>query len=127
MKDIRKITDKHENPVVEIMTFIHHFPPEQYNKEFFGFAEKKYSSMEKILLILNKILSKPWIKTTFEEKREAVNFFLKAIKEDNFEIKNTSPITLENDELYIFNLYLGFLDQIKGKIVHYESILKVIK
>ena len=121
VKQIRKITDKKENPVVEIMTFIHHFPPEQYNKEFVGYAEKKYSSMEKILLILNKILSKHWKKTTFEERREATLFFLKAIKEDQFEIKNTSPITWENDELYIYNSYLVFLEQIKRKMEHYSS------
>ena len=29
VKQIRDITDKKENPVVEIMTYIHHFPPEQ--------------------------------------------------------------------------------------------------
>ena len=122
VKDIRNLTDDNPNPVVEIMTYIHHFPPEQFNQDFAGYAEKKNSSMEKLLLVLKKILSKDWIEATFEEKKDTFNFFLKAFKEDKFEIKNTSPITWKNDELYIFNLYIRLLFQIKRKIKYYESI-----
>ena len=121
VKQIRKMTDDDPNPVVEIMTYIHHFPVEQYNKDFIGFGEKKNSSMGKILLFFKKIISKDWIKTTFEEKKEFFSFILKVLNEDKFEIKNTSPITWENDELYIFNLYMELLSQIKRKIEYYES------
>ena len=121
VKQIRDITDKKENPVIEIMTYIHHFPPEQFNKDFFGFAEKKISSMGKILLILNKILSEEWNEAKYEKKKEAASFLLNAIIEDKFEIRITSPITWENDELYIFNLYLRLLEQIKRKIEYYKS------
>ena len=122
IKQMTEGTFKNEEPLKEIITYIHHFPLEQYNKEFIGFNEKKNSSIEKILLILNKILSKEWIKSTLEEREDAIKFFLKAIEDDKFELKNTSPITWENDELYIFNLYLVLITQIHLKMEYYISL-----
>ena len=77
-KKIRKVTDKEDNPVVQIMSYINLFPPEQFNKEFAGFAKKEKSSMEKLLTFLDEILSKNWIETTYEEREKAVRFFLNA-------------------------------------------------
>ena len=127
VKQIRKPTDKNPNPVVEIMTYIHHFPLEQFNKIFVGFAEKKISSMGKLLLFLKKILNKDWTLSTFEERKAFINFFFLTKEEDKLEIKNTSPFTWENDELYIFFLYKEFLSRIEKKIEHYISDLNDIE
>ena len=119
---MRKLSDKKDNIVIEIMPYIHHFPPKQFNEVFDGFAENDNSSMEKMLIILNTILREDWIKTTYEKRREAFDFFIKAIKEDRHEVKYTAPITWDNDELYIFDLYIKFLSQIKRKIEYYASL-----
>ena len=121
VKQIRKKTDKEDNPVIQIMSYIHHFPPEQFNKDFIGFGKKENSSMETLLLFLNTILSKDWAKATFEERRDAANFFYKAKIGSKLEIKNTSPITWENDELYIFTLYKKFVTLMIKRMEHYED------
>ena len=121
-KQIRKVTDKEDNPVVQIMSYINHFPPEQFNKEFAGFGKKEKSSMEKLLTFLDEILSKNWIETTYEEREKAVRFFLNAKLESKTKIKNTSPITWENDELYVFYLYKEFLSQFIKKMEYYQSL-----
>ena len=40
IKQIRKKTDKTENLKAEIISYIHHFPPTQFNKDFICFGEK---------------------------------------------------------------------------------------
>ena len=121
MKEIRKTIDKDQNLIEEINTYINHFPPKEFNKDFAEFCEKETSSMSKILIILEKILSQDWINANYEEKKSAISFFYNVIKEGKLIIKNTSPITWENDELYIYNLYSQFLFQINGKMEHYQS------
>ena len=121
VKEIRKITNKDQSLIEEIKMYINHFPPEEFNKYFGDFCEKKTSSMSKILMILKKILSKDWVNTSYEEKKSIISFFYKCIKGGKYIIKNTSPITWKNDELYIYNLYLQFLSQINEKIVYYQS------
>ena len=85
------------------------------------FWRKKYSSIEKVLLFLNRILNKDWDKANYEVRKDAVDFFFKSIKEDKLEIKNKSPITWENDELYIFSLYKEFLSRILQRMEYYED------
>ena len=105
----------------EIKSYINHFPPSEFNKHFKSIVVKEHSSIEKILIVFTKILSEDWIKTTFEKRREAYDFFLQTIRETFYIIKNTSPITWENKELYIFYLYKNLLLQLKRKIKYYEE------
>ena len=60
----------------EIKSYINHFPPSEFNKYFKSIVVKEDSSIEKILIVFTKILSEDWIKTTFEKRREAYDFFL---------------------------------------------------
>ena len=81
MKEIRKTIDKDQNLIEEINTYINHFPPKEFNKDFAEFCEKETSSMSKILIILEKILSQDWINANYEEKKSAISFFYNVIKE----------------------------------------------
>ena len=121
VKQIKGLNDKEPNPIMEIFTYINHFPPKQFNENFNDITEKKYSSLDKLLFFLKKVLSQNWLYTSFDERKQFIKFFNITIKDDSKGINNTNIITWENDELYIFNLYHEFLEQIKKKIVHYES------
>ena len=101
-KKLRKTTDEKESLKAEIMTYINYFPPEEFNKDFSDYGKKEISSMGKLLLFLNEILKKDWSETTYEERRVTSKYFLNTIKQGLVKLKNTSPITWENDELYIF-------------------------
>ena len=125
VKQRQKINDISISPEEEIKSYINHFPPNEFNKYFNDIAIKEHSSIEKLLLIFEKILSQDWIETTFEKRREAYNFFIQTIKENFKPIKNTSPITWENKELYIFCLYKDLLLQLKKKLQYYEEQEKI--
>ena len=105
----QKIKGINKGQEEEINSYINHFPPSEFNKHFKSIVVKEHSSIEKILIVFTKILSEDWIKTTFEKRREAYDFFLQTIRETFYIIKNTSPITWENKELYIFYLYKNLL------------------
>ena len=75
VKQIRGLNDKEPNPVVEIFSYINHFSPEQFNKNFLDITSKKYSSMDKLLLFLQSILGQNWIEATFNERKKFINFF----------------------------------------------------
>ena len=77
--------------------------------------------MDKLLLFLKNILNQNWVEATFNERKKFVNYLNTTIKEELKIINNTNIITLENFELYIFNLYNELLKKIKKKIVYYES------
>ena len=121
LKQIRKLEDNDPNPLIEIMKFKNHFSPNKFNEHFSFIEKKKNSSIEKLILIIKEILSRDWIKASIKEKNEIFKFFNKAMENDDDEIKNTSIITWENTELYIYHLYKEFLSQIRKKITYYES------
>ena len=121
VRQIRGVKDQNPNPVIEIFTYLNHFSPLKFNKNFVDITEKKHSSIDKLLLFFQNILSQNWGKATFDNRKKFIKFLNVTIKEDSGTINNTSPITWENEELYIFNLYKEFLEQIKKKITHYES------
>ena len=121
VRHIRGVKDQNPNLVIEIFTYFNHFSPLEFNKNFVDITEKKHSSIDKLLLFFQNILSQNWGKATFDNRKKFIKFLNVTIKEDSGTINNTSPITWENEELYIFNLYKEFLEQIKKKITHYES------
>ena len=114
----QKIKGINKGQEEEIKSYINHFPQSEFNKHFKSIVVKEHSSIE-------KILSEDWIKTTFEKRREAYDFFLQTIRETFYIIKNTSPITWENKELYIFCLYKDLLLQLKKKLKYYEEQEKI--
>ena len=118
----KKINEKKMDKSIiktEFSDYINHFQPKQFNDNFSDIIIKKYSSMEKLNLVIQKILSQDWIKTNYEKRKEALLFFNETINENKKEIKNTSPITWENDELYIYIFFQEFLLQLKRKINYY--------
>ena len=121
VKQIRGLNDNKLNPIVEIFTYINHIPLKEFNTNFLDITKKEYSSIDKLLLFLNNILNQNWIKATFNERKKFINFLNTLIKEELQNVKNTNIITWENSELYIYNLYYELLEQIKKKIVYYES------
>ena len=105
----------------ELNTFLYHIPVEIWNNNFAEVFEKKYSSLEKLEQIFEKILSNDWAMAEIKNKKEVLEFFRDNIHYMIRDIKNTSPITWENEELYVYYLYKEFLGRIEKKILYYAD------
>ena len=101
--------------------FINYFPPKEWNDKYSYIIEKKNSSIEKLNLVLQKILSQNWLDANHKDMKGILEFFRENIKTYKNEINNSSPITWENDELFIYYLFKEFLGQIQSKIIYYSE------
>ena len=115
LKQMPKLDDNKSNPLIEIMNYKNYFSTNKFTEHFSFIEKKKNSSIEKLLIIIKEILNREWIKASIKEKNEIVKFFNKEMENAVNEIKNTSIITWENTELYIYHLYKEFLSQIGKK------------
>jgi hypothetical protein len=73
------------------------------------------------MVVLQKILRQNWLDANHKDMKAILKFFRENIKTYKNEINNTSPITWENDELFIYYLFKEFLGQIQNKIIHYSE------
>ena len=106
--------------IEEYKKYINHFPPQEWNTYFSEIIKKENSSIEKLELILKKILTITF-EMTKKEKAEIIRFFKLYINETKIEINNTSPITWENDELYIYFLFQTFMSRLESKMNFYSE------
>ena len=106
-------------PIEEYKKYINHLPKIEWNNNFSEIIHKNTSSLEKLELVLQKILSLNSLEMNRKNKSEIIVFLYKYINETKIEINNTSPITWENEELYIFFLFKIFMEQLKKKIIFY--------
>ena len=104
----------------EYKKYINHIPPQEWNAYFSEIIKKENSSLEKLDLILKKILSISF-EMTKKNKAEIIRFFKLYINETKIEINNTSPITWENDELYIYALFQTFMNRLENKMTFYTQ------
>jgi hypothetical protein len=105
----------------EFKKYINHIQIKKWNDNFSNIVKKKYSSLEKLNLIFQKILSQNWAHTDYKNMKLVLQYFANCIDETSKEIDNTSPITWENGELYIYYLYRDFIGKIKEKILYYSE------
>ena len=117
------------NTIEEFKNYINHIPIKKWNDNFSDIVKKEYSSLEKLDSIFQKILSQNWIHTDYKNIKLILQYFNNCIMETKKEINNTSPITWENEELYIYYLFREFIGKIKEKILYYsqEKYFKNIK
>ena len=108
-------------PIEEYKKYINHFPKTDWNNNFSEIIKKDTSSLEKLELVLQKILCVNSLEMNRKNKSEIIAFFNKYINETKIEINNTSPITWENEELYIFFLFKIFMKQLKKKMKFYTQ------
>ena len=101
--------------------YINHIPKNEFNSYFSDTLKKEHSSIEKINLIFDKIKSQNWSKCDFNERKKCLIFFYNCIKDNKNIYENTSPITWENEELYIYTLLDLFLEKIHSQIKYYEN------
>ena len=114
----------------DFIKYSKYFPPEEWNKNFSGVIQRKdSSSLEKLELILKKIIGNNWILADDISKKDITKFIRNKIKECSGEIGNSYPITWKNEELFIYYSLQEFLDRLKNKIVFYsqESQCKKLK
>jgi len=129
VKEIYKNTNISKYEIEEFTKYIYHIPIKKWNDNFSNIVQKEYSSLEKLNLIFQKILSQKWAHTDYNNKKQVIQYFADCIDETSKEINNTSPITWENAELYIYYLFRDFISRIKEKILYYseEKYFKNIK
>jgi len=101
--------------------YLYFLPVETWNNNFVDIIKKERSSLENIDLVFQKILSKNWVQANYKEMNIVIQFFRDIILANKKEIKNTSPITWENEELYIYFLFQVFIERIMNKIHYYSQ------
>ena len=102
--------------------YINHMPKDEFNNYFSEYIEKKHSSIEKIYLVFDIIQSQDWSKCDYNKRKNCLLLLLNHIKENQKEIDNTSPITWENKELYIYFLFQKIVSKINNRIEAYKKI-----
>ena len=89
------------------------------NLNLFGITDRKNSKtkiLEYINFLKNTKLSIP------KERKNFYNLFLKLLnKENNLTFESKMEITWENEELYLYNLYIFLLDSTKNKMIEYSN------
>ena len=111
----------------ELEKYINHIPKNKFNDNFSNYILKESSSLEELNSIIQKILSIDWFSSQYDERAEVIFFFDKIIYDNNQEIHNTSPVTWENSELYIYICFQDFITQIYKKMEYYKGISKKIE
>ena len=119
---IKKLFEKNCNKKIEIFSnYINHFSPKEWNDNFSDIIIKENSSLEKLDLIFQKILSQNWFEVDHSQIYEILSFFDKYNTDYKNLIISTYSISWENDELFIFYLFKEFLDQILKRIDYYSN------
>ena len=126
LKELHKNNDD-STIKIELEKYINHIPKNKFNDNFSKYILKESSSLEKLNSIIQKILSIDWFSSQYDERAEAIFFFDKIIFDNNQEIHNTSPVTWENSELYIYICFQDFITQIYKKMEYYKGISKKIE
>ena len=129
VKEIYENSNKSNYLIGEFKKYINHIPIKKWNDNFSNIIKKENSSLEKLYLIFQRILSQKWAHTDYKNMNQILQYFTNCIDETRKEINNTSPITWENGELYIYYLFRDFVNKIKEKILYYseEKYFKKIK
>jgi len=129
IKEIHRDSNNSIFVIEDFKKYINHIPIKKWNDNFSSIIKKELSSLGKLDFIFQIILSQNWIHTDYKNMRLILQQFSNCIKETNKPINNTSPITWENRELYIYYLVRDFIGQIKNKILYYsqEKYFKNIK
>ena len=105
----------------ELELYKNHISKKEFNDNFSEYITKESSSIEKINLIIQKILENNWFLADYKIREKTVLFFYKQKEENKNVVNNSCPITWENSELFIYICFKEFIEQIYKKMNYYKE------